>query len=146
MFLRPILGCLFLVVFLTGLSACANTAAEADSKKLAPPRGPGFFVTDRKCADVTRALRDKLKKTSTLGLEAEVRLARGTKFIMPWREDGGRRWQAFVTAICFKGDNLTTRIDVEVLAQRQRPDGSWIKTSRTHNLKKKVINAIYPLP
>lgn len=145
--LRMLLAGLLSAVLLAAMGGCASSYKRISTTGSHPiDPGSSIMVADARCGDVVAAVRKKLRGDSSFGSAQEMGMMDGARFGLPWKRDGDRRRQATVTVTCFGKDKLTSKVTVEVEAQRQKKDGSWEYSSDTGGLAEQVLKALYPLP
>ncbi len=147
MMLRTMAVSALILGLLGGLGGCARSSTAMNTHGGDPGQmHSAIMVADNKCDNVVASVRNKLRRDSGLGLDGELASINETRFVLPRRENKERRWQATVTVTCFPRDPSSSRISVEVEAQRKKPDGSWRNDPDTSDLIRKVTDALYPLP
>ena len=131
----------------TMLGACRASYDRMPTRGSAPLNpGSSIMSADARCDDVVKAVREKLRRSSSFGLASETSTMDGARFVLPWKRDGDVRRQATVTVTCYDQDKRTARITVDVDAQCRKKNGSWEGCSKTGNLERQVLDELYPLP
>lgn len=144
---RSFLTCALVLGLLAMLGACRASYDRMPTRGSAPLNpGSSIMSADARCGDVVKAVRDKLRRGSSFGLASETSTMDGARFVLPWKRDGDVRRQATVTVTCYDQDKRTARITVDVEAECRKKNGSWEGCSKTGNLERQVLDALYPLP
>ncbi|MBU1274314.1 MAG: hypothetical protein KJ720_02975 [Proteobacteria bacterium] len=147
MLMRSLLACGLVLGLLAMLCGCASSLERMSTRGSAPlDPGSNIMVADARCGDVVAVVRKKLRGDSSFGSAQEMGMMDGARLVLPWKRDGKLRRRATVVVECFDKDKLTSRVTVEVQAQRQKKDGSWEYSSDTGGLAEQVLKALYPLP
>lgn len=129
------------------LGACGSSYDRMPTRGSAPLNpGSSIMSADVRCGDVVKAVREKLRRSSSFGSASETSTLDGAQFVLPWKRDGDVRRQATVTVTCYDQDKRTARITVDVEAECRKKNGSWEGCSKTGNLERQVLDELYPLP